>query len=191
VTFLDPSINLWDLHFPELPLDPNPLIRIVLICKACKQGEVVYPDEAEVLVVETAGTLHRHCNRCHVATTWSHASPADAESILLRAEEIPAKPEVIATAVNKRKSKRLPSKFSACVRLVGSRGELVACEDISRGGLSFRSLTLYPRGTEIEVAVPYTKGAGNIFVRARIVNVKPVGKLFRHGAAYLRSETLE
>src|SRR5580692_10054437 len=24
VTFLDPSINLWDLHFPELPLDPNP-----------------------------------------------------------------------------------------------------------------------------------------------------------------------
>ena len=151
----------------------------------------MYPDEAEVLVVETAGILHRHCNRCHVATTWSQASTAEAESILLHAEEIPAKPEVIATAVNQRKFKRLPSKLSACVRLIGGRGELVACEDISRGGLCFDSLTHYPRGTEIEVAVPYAKGAGNIFVRAKIKHVKPAAKLFRHGAAYLRRETLE
>jgi hypothetical protein len=38
------------------------------------------------------------------------------------------------------------------------------CEDLSKGGLSFRSRNQYPEGSCLEVAVPYTPGTGAIFV---------------------------
>ena len=42
-------------------------------------------------------------------------------------------------------------------------------------------------GSQIELAVPYSKGSGNIFVPARIVFSQKFQDLFRHGAAYARS----
>ena len=62
------------------------------------------------------------------------------------------------------------------------------CEDLSRGGLAFRSRNQYPEGTRLEVAVPYTPGSGAIFVPIRIVSSKaiPSAGLFRHGAAYIQ-----
>ena len=62
------------------------------------------------------------------------------------------------------------------------------CEDLSKGGISFRSRNKYPEGARLEVAVPYTPGAGAIFVPIRIVFSQPIAAagLFRHGAAYVR-----
>jgi hypothetical protein len=59
---------------------------------------------------------------------------------------------------------------------------------LSKGGISFRSRNKYPEGTRMEVAVPYTPGAGAIFVPIRIVFSQPIttAGLVRHGAAYLR-----
>ncbi len=50
------------------------------------------------------------------------------------------------------------------------------------------SPAFYPKGTRVEVAVPFTPGAGAIFVPIRIVFSEPIRSagLFRHGAAYLK-----
>jgi len=46
------------------------------------------------------------------------------------------------------------ANFKACIRTYGSSDEIVACEDISRGGLRFKSKKEYTANTEIEVAAP-------------------------------------
>jgi len=62
------------------------------------------------------------------------------------------------------------------------------CEDLSKGGLSFRSRNKYEEGSRVEVAVPFTPGSGAIFVPIRIVFSQsiPTAGLYRHGAAYIR-----
>lgn len=68
--------------------------------------------------------------------------------------------------------------------------EFVQCEDISRGGLRFKSTSRYVEQTFIEVAAPYSSGQAAIFVTARIVYVQelPEQNLFRYGAQYLSSD---
>ena len=65
---------------------------------------------------------------------------------------------------------------------------VVVCEDLSKGGISFRSRNQYPVGTRVEVAVPFTPGTGAIFVPIRIVfsQAIPTAGLHRHGAAYIK-----
>jgi hypothetical protein len=64
---------------------------------------------------------------------------------------------------------------------------------MSRGGLCFRTRQRYSENDILEVAVPYTKGAANIFVPARVIYVQevPSAGLHRHGAAYLRATSEE
>jgi len=90
---------------------------------------------------------------------------------------------------NRRRYVRTKAKCKACIRQIGHTLDVVACEDMSRGGLRFKSRKRYFQGTSIEVAVPYTLGAQSIFVHARIVYVQelPEEKLFRCGVEYLKS----
>jgi hypothetical protein len=188
VALLDPDMNLWDIEFPKLPVDQNPLVRVVLTCKGCNTREVAYLDEIESRVLETTKTIHRHCNSCRTTTTRTQGLPQESDLLLPDDAEaaIGAAPKPAEAFLSKRKHKRLPTTFFACVRQCGPPGEIVSCEDISRGGVCFRSRNRYEKGTHIEVAVPYSeKGSGNIFVPARIVYVELSGKLHRHGCAYL------
>jgi PilZ domain len=90
---------------------------------------------------------------------------------------------------NRRKHARTRVNFKACVRRAGSADDVVACEDMSRGGLRFKSSKEYFEKTVIDVAVPYSPGDQAIFVPAQIVYVQelPEQKLYRCGAMYLRS----
>jgi hypothetical protein len=65
---------------------------------------------------------------------------------------------------------------------------VVTCDDISRGGLAFRSAKRYFLGSRIEVANPYAAGAANIFVPARIVFTQELPKegLYKYGVSYLK-----
>ena len=65
-------------------------------------------------------------------------------------------------------------------------------ENMSRGGLGFRSAKAYVSGSPIEVAVPFAAGGANIFVAARVAHVmhKDTDKIFRIGVAYLQGEDL-
>jgi hypothetical protein len=89
---------------------------------------------------------------------------------------------------NRRKHRRTKVSFQACIRRAGHQDEVVACEDMSRGGLRFKSRQSYDRGSMIEVAVPYAPGETAIFVTAKIVYMQelPEEKRFRCGVAYVK-----
>ena len=65
-------------------------------------------------------------------------------------------------------------------------------ENMSRGGLCFRTNKAYVSGSPIEVAVPFSAGGANIFVTARVAHVmrKGTDNVFRVGVAYVQGDEL-
>lgn len=100
----------------------------------------------------------------------------------------PATPESPARPENQRKHHRAKVSWHACIRRGGHADDVVVCEDISRGGLRFKSRRAYQPGWMIEVAVPYKPGEAAIFVPAKIVHVQelPNHKGFQCGVAYVK-----
>jgi hypothetical protein len=88
---------------------------------------------------------------------------------------------------NRRKHVRTKVDFKACVKSKNRADDIVTCEDISRGGLRYKSRKSYAVDEVIEVAAPYEAGSQNIFVPARVVFVLELAKekFFRCGAEYL------
>ena len=78
-----------------------------------------------------------------------------------------------------------PSNGSAGFQLIGQPAQTHDRQATPR----FRTRRRYSENDILEVAVPYTKGAANIFVPARVIYVQevPSAGLHRHGAAYLRT----
>jgi hypothetical protein len=95
-----------------------------------------------------------------------------------------------APRVNRRKYPRIRVNYIALVRHAERGEEFVQCEDVSRGGLRFKSTSRYMEQTLIEVAAPYSSGQPAIFVAARIVLVQelPEQNLFRYGVQYLHTD---
>jgi hypothetical protein len=94
------------------------------------------------------------------------------------------------SGINRRKYPRIKVNYMGLVRHPERGEEFVQCEDISRGGLRFKSTSRYMEQTLIEVAAPYSSGQAAIFVPARIVYVQelPEQNLFRYGVQYLSSD---
>jgi PilZ domain len=92
-----------------------------------------------------------------------------------------------AAGANRRKYVRARVTFAACIRTNEFGDDVGICEDISRGGLRFKSRKHYPIGTKIEVAVPYSPETQSIFVHGRVVFVQhlPEQSMTRHGVCYL------
>jgi hypothetical protein len=59
---------------------------------------------------------------------------------------------------NRRKHVRTKVSFKACVRSESRADDIVTCEDISRGGLRFKSRKRYSENEMLEVAAPYASG---------------------------------
>lgn len=90
---------------------------------------------------------------------------------------------------NRRKHARTRVNFKACVRRADAPDDVVVCEDMSRGGLRFKSSKQYFEKMFIQIAVPYSPGDLAIYVSGQIVFVQelPEQKLFRCGVMYLRN----
>ena len=101
----------------------------------------------------------------------------------------PAHDKPAAPRANRRKHPRVKVNYSACIRHPERGDDVVQCEDMSKGGLRFKSRTHYYPQALIEVAVPYEKGQPAIFVHAQIVFVEelPEQRLFRYGVQYLKA----
>ena len=87
---------------------------------------------------------------------------------------------------NRRKHSRMKVSYKACIRRSGMNDDVVTCEDMSKGGICFKSRKRYFENSEIEVAVPYAPGGNAIFVPAKIawvVEITP-DKLYKCGVAY-------
>jgi hypothetical protein len=100
----------------------------------------------------------------------------------------PAAEKAAFPRINRRKHPRVKVHYSACIRHPERGDDIVVCEDMSKGGLRFKSPKHYYSQSLIDVAVPYQPGQPAIFVPAQIVFVEelPEQRLFRYGVQYLR-----
>jgi PilZ domain len=188
----DPSKDLWGVEFPPVAESTEAVARMLLECNYCRSREVVYLNELELRAFETNRGIARHCKTCRVPSIWTQAPHEDEKKLNARAargkkagDGDTHRPE---GEQRERQRIRLKTRLTACIRQPGADDELAVCEDISPVGMCFRSKRRYVADTPIEVAVPYSPDAANIFLPARIVYSEEMPKagLFRHGTEYRR-----
>jgi hypothetical protein len=183
IAILDVRADFWDIEFPAPHQSIEAIARLLMECSFCQRREVVYLNEMELKSFEVRKCVARVCKHCDAPSIWIEAqSEAPNEGVF------PARNPSEERVIPRRNRTRVKARVLACIRQRGFQEEVAVCEDLSKGGISFRSRNHYPEGTRLEVAVPYTPGAGAIFVPIRIVFSQPITSagLFRHGAAYLR-----
>jgi hypothetical protein len=183
IAILDPRADFWDIDFPAPHKAEEAFARLLMECSFCQRREVVYLNEMELKSFEIRKCVARLCAHCDSPSIWIEAQSQSAIE-----EALPSRSAVEERVIPRRNRTRVKARVLACIRRRGFQEEVAVCEDLSKGGISFRSRNRYPEGTRLEVAVPYTPGAGAIFVPIRIVFSQPIASagLFRHGAAYLR-----
>jgi PilZ domain-containing protein len=183
IAILDPRADFWDIEFPAPHKAEEALARLLMECSFCQRREVVYLNEMELKSFEARKCVARLCTHCDSPSIW-----VEAQSDVGGEELLPGRSAVEERVVPRRNRTRIKARVLACIRRRGFQEEVAVCEDLSKGGISFRSRNQYPEGSRLEVAVPYTPGAGAIFVPIRIVFSQPLASagLYRHGAAYLR-----
>jgi hypothetical protein len=185
VAILEQRSDFWDIEFPSLHVgaDAEALARLLMECSFCQRREVVYLNEMELKSFEVRRCVARLCKYCDAPSIWieAHSDPKPEDALS-------PKPPVEDRVLPRRNRTRIKARVLACIRRRGFQEEVAVCEDLSKGGISFRSRNQYPEGSRVEVAVPYTPGASAIFVPIRIVFSQPLASagLFRHGAAYVR-----
>ena len=182
IAILEPRSDFWDIDFPAPQKAEEALARLLMECSFCQRREVAYLNELELKSFEVRKCVARVCKICDAPSIWIEAQSEIAP------ENAPAKRPAEPHIYPRRNRTRVKARVLACIRRRGFQEEVAVCEDLSKGGISFRSRNQYPEGCRLEVAVPFTPGAGAIFVPIRIVfsQAIPSAGLFRHGAAYIR-----
>jgi hypothetical protein len=192
VDLLDSKVDLWGLEFPPIAESTEAVARMLLECSYCRLREVANLNELEVRAFETNRGIARECKTCGVPSIWIQAShevdkkPTARARSRRAAEAAGAAPGDLEQRPRRRI--RLRTRLSACIRQAGTDDELAVCEDISPLGICFRSKRRYEGQSAVEVAVPYSPEAANIFLPARIVYSEQTPKAgsFRHGTEYRR-----
>ena len=180
---LEPREDFWGIDFPAPHMAEEALARLLMECSFCQRREVVYLNELQLKSFEVRKCVARLCTHCDAPSIWIEAqSETKQEGVTPKAAPLEER------ANPHRKKNRVKARVLACIRRRGFQEEVAVCEDLSKGGLSFRSRNQYAEGTRAEVAVPFTPGAGAIFVPIRIVfsQALPAVGLYRHGAAYVK-----
>jgi hypothetical protein len=120
-------------------------------------------------------------------------SPSPASSTAFSDAPQPAPPPAPAAQpkpkpqyANRRKHPRIKSTYKACIRRPGFPDDVVTCEDMSRGGICFKSRKRYYEMTSIDVAVPYSPNDQAIFIPGNIVWVQELAneKAYKCGVVY-------
>jgi hypothetical protein len=189
IEILDKDADLWGVEFPPAGDSAEAVARMLLQCTYCRSREVVYLNEVELRGFETNRGIARLCKKCGVPSIWTQAPHEDETKFAARQRTRRAgEPDSLPPQGEQRGRKRvrLKTRLTACIRQQGQDDELAVCEDISPLGMCFRSKRLYEAGAQVEVAVPYSPEAANIFLPARIVYSEKLPKagLFRHGTEY-------
>lgn len=163
-------------------------------CKQCRVTTVwkqANTDAEEAIPQPARVSDATRAESAYAPTLESLASAHDVELIRPKAPEAP--PAAPRTA-NERKHVRSKMQIPVCIRRSkedreewGFSEEACSTEDCSRGGFSFCTYSTFQSGVEVEVAIPYREGGANIFVPARIANLrKRDDGQFRYGVAYVR-----
>ena len=183
VHILEPRADFWDIEFPAPHKAEEALARLLMECGFCQRREVIYLNELELRSFEARKCIARICKICDAPAIWIEAQSDFSQSSLRF-----SRTQVDERVLPRRNRTRVKARVLACIRRRGFQEEVAVCEDLSKGGIAFRSRNQYPEGSRAEVAVPFTPGSSAIFVPIRIVfsQAIPSAGLFRHGAAYLK-----
>jgi PilZ domain len=183
IAMVEHRSDFWDIDFPSPRQGEEALARLLMECSFCQRREVVYLNEPQLKSFEIRKCVARLCAHCDAPSIWIEAQP-EVPQQAAPAKAAPGDDRV----VPRRNRTRVKARVLACIRRRGFQEEVAVCEDLSKGGISFRSRNQYPEGTRLEVAVPFTPGSAAIFVPIRIVfsQAIPSARLYRHGAAYVR-----
>jgi PilZ domain len=184
IHILDPRADFWDIEFPAPHKADEALARLLMECSFCQRREVVYLNELELKSFEARKAIARICKICDAPAIW-----VEPQSDLSKPAALSARFDEDERVLPRRNRTRVKARVLACIRRRGFQEEVAVCEDLSKGGIAFRSRNQYPEGSRAEVAVPFTPGSSAIFVPIRIVfsQALPSAGLFRHGAAYLKA----
>lgn len=193
VAFLQAQINFWEREFTALAEQET----LTLECSRCTNRESVEHSDLEVDVYTFNENVVRYCKGCRSSTIWRKSSEQVNEHVIVNetehhhatGEALPDAPKARDHPEHKRKHHRAKTKLRACIRRHGFEDDIVVCEDVSRGGVCFRSRRAYGADTMVEIAVPYSPGTASIFSPARIVYVQGMDsqKYFRCGVTYSES----
>lgn len=180
---LESRTDFWNIEFPAPGKADDALARMLMECGFCQRREVVYLNPLELKSFEMRRCVARICSACAAPAVWIEAQP---ESQVPGMED--SSDNTNGHLSPRRKRTRVKARVLACIRRRGFEEEVAVCEDLSKGGLSFRSRNKYHEGSRAEVAVPFTPGSSAIFVPIRIVFsvALPNAGLFKHGAAYIK-----
>ena len=188
VAFLKPMLGFWDVYFPPLPADSNTAGRVLLGCRVCGARRIVHLELEGLAAYNARHQLSLHCETCQKVTVWLESLQETAKPPSIA----PANPARLAHphgpgAYNQRKHRRVAVDVPVCVRQAGAEDTVAITVDISRGGMRFASTRHFPTGTYVQVAVPYSPTAVNVFVDARIMHSAEVPDqgVYSHGIMYL------
>ncbi len=186
IVMREPKPDFWDIDFPSPAKAEEALARLLMECSFCQRREVVYLNALELKSFEIRKCVARLCKHCSSPSIWVEAGLQSSDDY--RPETVEPIPDDSRGHPSRIKP-RVKARVLACIRRRGFEEEVAVCEDLSQGGLAFRSRNQYPEGSRVEIAVPFTPGSGAIFVPIRIVSSRaiPSAGLYRHGAAYIRT----
>jgi hypothetical protein len=178
---------------------------IVRYCKKCgdstlwKRASEVQDKRPVLLAAGSVASVSSSRQATKITTTEAPRSPQGSKSgptpanlqssptaPTPSAHGTPGERKPSASGDNRRKHPRARVSYKACIRRSGFTDEIVACEDMSKGGIRFSSRKRYFEHTAIEVAVPYSPGSNAIFVPAEIAWVVEItkDKLYKCGVIY-------
>ncbi|HYL15965.1 MAG TPA: PilZ domain-containing protein [Terriglobales bacterium] len=174
--------KFWGVHFPPASDD---VAATLIRCSCCMTRDSAELNEIEFAVLDANGILSWPCDECYAVTFWQ-AVPDEERgsngSVSIKARETRS------TKSNRRKMVRTLIKASACLCQPTGLRDVARLIDVSRGGISFRTLQHYPIHSWVELAAPYTEGGANIFVPGRVVWERPASYGFKeYGVQYVRN----
>jgi PilZ domain. len=194
VAFLEPHIDFWEREFTCGTEPKSKAPCLTLECSRCGTRESIEHNDLEADVYAFNQSVVRNCKECASSTVWkvsatqvnkiSEPVQPHASSLSTSAPQ----PTPSSIPENKRKHRRTKVDLAACIRRPGFEDEVVVCEDMSRGGVRFKSSRVYFVDTTIEIAVPYSRGSSSIFVPAQITHVQQLTKrnLFVCGVSFTK-----
>jgi hypothetical protein len=184
------QINPWDIVFPPAAGQEEAVLRSLLRCVACGRLEVTYLNEFESDLFLNHHSVPRLCGQCGGWTTWirpyGNISPGSDASIAGDSAQWETEDPELQNLKN-RSEPRLRTETVGCIRNLSQGNEVVLVSSLAREGVDFFSPNKYPEGASIEMAIPYTSRAPNIFSLVRIVRARreKQGGLTEYRAAYL------
>ncbi len=193
VEILDSDVNLWEINFPPATESEMAAGRLLLECSRCQACDVAYLNIGEMEIFQRNQRLSRPCQPCNDVTVWSEAllrkqlvEPAKLPVDPLVGQTLPPVPQRVE---DERVDPRVDLSLTGCIQTNQYGEDIVLTENVSEGGVCFRSRNRYAGGTLVGAAIPYLQGRANVFVQARITwsKYRSAEGLTAYGLSYIHA----